>query len=60
MLGKTFADGGLRDLIIESEVLAEGSVDRALKGKMCNRTVTYIKIIDEAINRILLDKLRSN
>ena len=32
IFSKRFGHGGLRDLLIQSEVLAEGSVERALKG----------------------------
>ena len=39
IIGKRFGDAGLRDLLIQSGVLAEGSVDRALSGKQCNRSV---------------------
>ena len=39
IIGKRFGDAGLRDLLIQSGVLAEGSVDRALSGKQYNRSV---------------------
>ena len=56
IFGKRFADGGLRDLLIQSEVIAEGSVDRALKGKMYNRSVRNVKLVYEALSRMLLNK----
>ncbi len=37
VIGKRFQDGGLRDLIVETEIIAEGSVNSALYGKMYNR-----------------------
>ena len=33
IIGKRFGDGGYRYLLVQSEVIAEGSVDRALSGK---------------------------
>ena len=59
IIGKRFGDAGLRDLLIQSEVLAEGSVDRALSGKMYNRAVRYLKLVYEALFRLLLDMLHT-
>ena len=39
IIGKRFKDAGLRDILIQSQVLAEGSVDKALAGKMYNHSV---------------------
>jgi len=50
-----FGDGGYRDLLVQSEVIAEGSVDRVLTGKMYNRSVRAVKLTFEALNRILID-----
>ena len=55
IIGKRFGDGGLRDLLVQSEVLAEGSVDRALSGKTYNRAARSVKIVYEALSRLLLD-----
>ena len=55
IIGKCFGDGGLRDLLVQSEVLAEGSVDRVLSGKMYNRAARSVKIVYEAFSRLLLD-----
>jgi len=35
--GKMFRDAGLRDLSVESEVIAEGSTDKVLDGKQYKR-----------------------
>ena len=56
IIGKRFGDGGLRDLLVQSEVLAEGSVDRALSGKMYNRAARSVKIVYEAFSRLLQAK----
>ena len=48
---KRFRNTGLRDLMIHSGVLAEGSVDQALSGKMHNRGIRAYKLLYEALNR---------
>ena len=52
IIGKRFGDGGL---LVQSEVLTEGSVDRALSGKMYNRAARSVKIVYEAFSRLFLD-----
>ena len=47
-----FADAGLRDVAVQSEIIAEGSVDSVLNGKHYNRVVRLHKIIYEAIARL--------
>ena len=39
VVGNTFLGAGLNDLIIQSDVVATGSVDKALSGKMYNPSV---------------------
>ena len=39
ILSKTFSDAGIRDILIQSGTIAEGSVGKALFGKMYNRGV---------------------
>ena len=39
ILSNRFKDAGLRDLLIQSSVIAEGSIDRALCGKTYKRGV---------------------
>ena len=56
IIGKRFGDGGYRDILVQSEVVAEGSVERTLSGKMYNRSVRAVKLTYEALSRILLDK----
>ena len=57
VVDKRFGDGGYRDLLIQSEVIAEGSVDRTLSGNMYNRSVRAVKLTYEALSRNLLDNL---
>ena len=57
IIGKCFGPGGYRDLLVSSEVIAEGSVDCTLSGEMCNRSVRAVKLKFEALSCMLLDKL---
>ena len=41
--GSRFADAGLRDVAVQSEIIAEGSVDSVLNGKHYNRAVRLHK-----------------
>ena len=40
-LGKLWADGGLRDLLVDSDVYAGNTVEHMLIGKQFNRAVLY-------------------
>jgi hypothetical protein len=52
ILGKRFQDAGLRDLCIESGVLAEGSVSAVMEGRQYNRAVRIHKYVYEALMRL--------
>ena len=52
IIGKRFQDAGLKDLSIESGIVAEGSVSGVLDGKMYNRAVRVHKYIYEALMRL--------
>ena len=56
IIGKRFGDAGLKDLLIESGVLAEGSVAPVLSGKAYNRAVRVHKCLYEALIRIMWQK----
>ncbi len=58
-IGKRFGDAGLKDILVQSGVLAEGSADKALKGSMYNRTVRCFKLTYEVLNRLLLKKAKN-
>ena len=49
-LGKRFDDSGLRDLLLESGVVAEGSIDGVLSGRHYNRSVRVHKLLLEALS----------
>ena len=55
IIGSHFADAGLRDVNVRSEIIAEGSVDSVFNGKHYNRAVRLHKIIYEAIARLLVE-----
>ena len=59
ILSKRFSSAGLRDVLIQSVVIAEGSVDKALSGKMYNRGVRLYKLAYEAITRKVFDEMGS-
>lgn len=50
IIGKRFQDAGLRDLYIESGIIAEGSITSVLDGKMYNHAVRVHKCICEALH----------
>ena len=53
VIGKRFSPAGLRDVIIESGVIEEGSVDGILTGKAYDRTVRFHKLMYEACMRLI-------
>ena len=55
ILSKRFLTAGLRDVLIQKGVVAEGSVNKALSGKVYNRGVRLYKLTYEAITRKLSD-----
>ncbi len=59
IIRKRFKDAGLRDVLIQSEILAEGSVDKALAGKMYNHSVRSCKLVYETLHRLLINKMET-
>jgi len=53
ILGKRFADAGLRDLLVEAGVVAQGSVSTMLEGRHYNRGVRAHKLVFEALMRLV-------
>ena len=54
IIGTRFGDAGLRKLAVQSEVVAEGSIDKVLIEKQYNRAVRLHKLTHEALMRLLL------
>lgn len=52
VIGKRFSDAGLRDIIVEAELVGSGSIDGVLRGKQYNRAMRAIKIVYEALQRL--------
>ena len=52
IIGKRFQDAGLRDLCIESGVVAEGSVSALMEGRSYNRAVRFHTRSYEAFRRV--------
>ena len=51
-IGKRFGDAGLQDIIIESEIVASGSITGVLNGHHYNRSLRTHKLVCEALQRI--------
>ena len=51
-IGKRFQDAGLRDLAVESGVIAEGSAQAVMDGRLYNRTLRFHKLVYEALLRL--------
>ena len=60
VIGSRFGDAGLRELAVQSDVVAEGSVDKSLNGKQYNRAVHLHKCVYEALMRLLLKEFESS
>ena len=58
ILNKRFGDTGLQDALVQSSIVAKGSVDSTLRGKSCNRSIRLYKIYYEALNRLLRKQLQ--
>ena len=52
IIGVRFKDAALMDLCIESNVIAEGSVNGVLEGKKYNRAIRFHKLSYEALLRL--------
>ena len=52
VIGKRFGDAGLRDLSVESGVIADGSIAGVLDSKKYSRAIRLHKFVDEALLRL--------
>ena len=55
VLGKRFGDAGLKDILIESQVVAEGSIHGALSGHHYNRAIHSLKVVHEAFKQLIFE-----
>ena len=60
VIGTSFGDAGLRELAIESDAIAEGSVERVLNGKNYNRSLRLHKVFFEALMILLFNSFESS
>ncbi|PIK39062.1 hypothetical protein BSL78_24089 [Apostichopus japonicus] len=51
-IGSRFGDAGLRDLLIESNIVAQGSINGVLNGHHYNRSVRTHKLAADALSRL--------
>ena len=58
VIGKHFASGGLRDIVIESGLVGPGTVKAVFKGKHYNYGIRMIKIVSEALFRLKIDAFK--
>ena len=56
VIGKRFKCSGFEDILIESDVIASGSVKGIIEGKHYNRAVRAHKIVSEALWRLKWEK----
>jgi hypothetical protein len=56
MIGKRFKDAGLQDILIESEVVAQGSINGVMNGHHYNRSIRAHKLMFEALQRLRFEK----
>ena len=54
ILKKRFYDAGMKDTLLQSATIVEGSIERALNGKSHNRGVRQYKIFYEALVRLMI------
>ena len=53
-IGKLWGDGGLRDLLVDSDVYAGSTADLMLAGKQFHRAVRGLTLLCEALSQLLL------
>ena len=60
IIGTRYGDAGLRELAVQSEVMAQGSIERVLEGKNYNRAVRLHKMMYETLFRMLLNSFKAS
>ncbi|KAI4798520.1 hypothetical protein KUCAC02_021998 [Chaenocephalus aceratus] len=58
-IGKLYGDGGLFDILTESDVYAEGTARQLLQGKQLARGIRSIKLASEALFRLFWKAMQS-
>ena len=52
IIGKWFGPAGLRDLVVECNIVTDGSINSVLEGRQYNSGVRMCKLIYEALLRL--------
>ena len=60
IMGTQYGDAGIRELAVQSEVVAEGSIEWVLEGENYNRAVRLHKMVYEALFRMLLNDFEAS
>ena len=60
VIGSRFGDAGIRELAVQSDVVAEDSMDEVISGNHYNRAVHPHKIVYEALMRVLMQEFESS
>ena len=60
IMGTRYGDAGLRELAMQSEVVAEGLIEQVLEGKNYNHAVPLHKMVYEALFRMLLNNFEAS
>eukprot|EP00794_Sanderia_malayensis_P013591 gene13591-14999_t len=56
VIGKRFGDAGLRNIVIEANLLGEASVNKFLHGKHYNNCMRIYKYLFDALTRLKIDR----
>ena len=59
IIGTSFKDTGMRDVYIQSEIVARGSTDSEVRGKQYNRTIRAHKLFWETFYYLMLERFES-
>ena len=59
-IGSRFGEAGMRELAVQGDVVAEGSMEKVISGKHYNKAVHRLKIVYEALMRVLIQELESS
>lgn len=60
VIGKRFGDAVLRDIVIESNLLGESSVEQMLKGKHYNNAMRVLNYLYDALKRRLIESFEQS
>ena len=60
MLLEVIGDAGIRELAVQSDVVAESSIDKVISVKHYNRAVRLHKTVYEALMRVLMQEFQSS